>query len=592
MVRKSYSERIERFRVEEKRSRRHSLSYLWLKLIVFIACGFALYAIHPNYASPWIAIPIILFVAYVVFFILDAECCSRVKILRKKIEVCSHELAALDGDFSAFADGKEYIDSQHPFSIDLDIFGKDSLYQRINRTITQYGSDALARKMMSLPDSKDAVIQNQEAIKELADMLDWRIDFLTVDYTVSNLDGLSQHIGKQKYSSLFFTTYIPYLSVIITMICLILCFCDIISWKVFGLFFMLQLVFTKFVSKLQKKANLHINVLHKEYTGYLNVLQTIHRIAFKSAKLKSLCNDLFGDKNSSMAAFKKLSTLLNLFDIRGSEVMYILLNGLFLFDILIIKEFAKWKESNIPHIDKWLQAIGEMDALVSLSFYAYNHPKNHYAEIVEEDKSEGVIAAKNVYHPFLESEKSVPNDFVLKKNNVAIITGANMAGKSTFLRTVGISYVLACTGAPVCASHFKCSLVSLFSSMRTTDNLCNNVSYFHAELLRLKQLAEHLEQHPHTLVILDEILKGTNSKDKLNGSILFLDFVSQKNMSGIIATHDLELAQQYEAQKEKYKNYCFEIELSDEISYSYKISEGIARNLNATYLLKKMVVSS
>ena len=148
MVRKSYSERIERFRVEEKRNRRHSLSYLWLKLIVFIACGFALYAIHPNYASPWIAIPIILFVAYVVFFILDAECCSRVKILRKKIEVCSHELAALDGDFSAFADGKEYIDSQHPFSIDLDIFGKDSLYQRINRTITQYGSDALARKMM------------------------------------------------------------------------------------------------------------------------------------------------------------------------------------------------------------------------------------------------------------------------------------------------------------------------------------------------------------------------------------------------------------------------------------------------------------
>ena len=120
----------------------------------------------------------------------------------------------------------------------------------------------------------------------------------------------------------------------------------------------------------------------------------------------------------------------------------------------------------------------------------------------------------------------------------------------------------------------------------------NNVSYFHAELLRLKQLAEHLEQHPHTLVILDEILKGTNSKDKLNGSILFLDFVSRKNMSGIIATHDLELAQQYEAQKEKYKNYCFEIELSDEISYSYKISEGIARNLNATYLLKKMVVAS
>lgn len=587
-VQESYRERIDRFSVEENKYRKYSLYCLWLKLTTFLGCCVSLYAIHPNYASYRIIIPVIFLFGYVVFFVFDAECCSRSKSLRKKIKVCSDELAGMEGDYTAFANGKEFVNPQHPYSIDLDIFGPDSLFHRLNRTVTRHGSTVLAEKLMKLPYSKDVVIQNQEAIKELAALTDWRISFLTVDYMTGNLDGLSQHLVKHKYNTLSFATYLSYFSIGLTLLSLILGVFGFISFSFFGLMLTLQLIFASFVSKTQKKANNHINVLHKEYAGYLNIMRKIHVIEFKSEKLKAISNDLFGKKDSSMAAFKKLSTLLNLFDIRGSEIMYLLLNGLFLFDIFLIKEFTKWKEDHLPHIDKWLRAIGELDALVSLSTYAYNHPQNHYAHILANDTSDNIITAHNVCHPFLNSEQAIPNDFTLKKGNIAIVTGANMAGKSTFLRTIGITYLLASTGVPVCAEEFSCSLVSLFSSMRTTDNLCNNVSYFQAEILRLKQLTEYLTQHSHTLVILDEILKGTNSKDKLNGSILFLDSVSSLNMSGIIATHDLELAQHYEMQKDKFRNYCFEIELSDNIAYSYKITEGIAQNMNASYLLRNI----
>lgn len=592
MIQTTYQKKIKELEAERVKLQRYSLCYVWLKVLTFVGMCIGWYAAHPDYTFLGVMIPVVLLIGYVACYVADSRCCARIKVLKKKIAVCTHELEAGAGDYSAFADGREYIDPKHSYSFDLDLFGESSLYQRMNRTVTQYGSDALARKLTVLSDSKEEIQRNQEAIRELAGWNDWRLDFLANESIKSTLGGLSQSIGKQKYEGVFVSTWLPYVSVTLTLACLLLGIIGLIPMNCFSGMFILQLMFASCTSRVQKEANKHISALHKEYKGYLNLLRIMEKADFRAEKLKALSHTLFGGKDDSKVAFQRLSSLLNLFDIRGSEVMYILLNGLLLFDVLIIKEFTQWKKRYLPFMDGWLAAIGEVDALVSLAGYAYNHPQNRYAEIVEAGTDDVIVEAVRVYHPFLSSGKAVPNDFVLRKNRVAIVTGANMAGKSTFLRTVGITYVLANTGAPVCADRFRCSIVSLFSSMRTTDNLSDNISYFHAELLRLKQLVNHLKQHPHTLVILDEILKGTNSKDKLNGSILFLDFVSRMNMSGIIATHDLELAQHYEVRKEKFSNYCFEIELSDEITYSYQIGEGIARNLNASYLLQKMLTTS
>jgi DNA mismatch repair ATPase MutS len=184
----------------------------------------------------------------------------------------------------------------------------------------------------------------------------------------------------------------------------------------------------------------------------------------------------------------------------------------------------------------------------------------------------------------------VSNDFAICDSHYYIITGANMAGKSTFLRTVGVNYILAMCGMPVFAQRMKVSVFSLFSSMRTMDDLTQGISYFNAELLRLQQLIRHCQQYPHTLIILDEILKGTNSLDKLNGSRLFLESIQHLPVTGIIATHDLELSKMAGQFPLRFHNYCFEIELSDHVTYTYKITPGVARNQNATFLLKNIVL--
>ena len=235
-----------------------------------------------------------------------------------------------------------------------------------------------------------------------------------------------------------------------------------------------------------------------------------------------------------------------------------------------------------------MNEIAELDALVSLGDYTYNHPQNVQAQVLEED-SDIVVSTEGVYHPFLRSDKAVSNDFLLRKSNISIVTGANMAGKSTFLRTIGVSFVMACNGIPVCAKSFCFSVVSLFSSMRTADDLTKDISYFNAELLRLQQLVHYVKKQPFTLIILDEILKGTNSRDKLKGSVMFLEEISRCNVSVMVATHDLELSKLEDQHPDTYQNYCFEIELSDNVEYSYKIQRGVAKNLNASFLLSNIL---
>ncbi|MDO4780595.1 MAG: DNA mismatch repair protein MutS, partial [Bacteroides sp.] len=242
----------------------------------------------------------------------------------------------------------------------------------------------------------------------------------------------------------------------------------------------------------------------------------------------------------------------------------------------------------LSHVGQWIDSIAEVDVFVSFATYSFNNPSNVKAEIMP-NGSEIIIDAQGVYHPFLSKSKAVANDFKITRKSISIVTGANMAGKSTMLRTVGLTYIIANNGMPVCATSFKCSVVSLFSSMRTTDNISKDISYFNAELIRLKKLINYVKNNAHTLIILDEILKGTNSKDKLKGSVMFLNEISKHSVSAIIATHDLELSKLEDERPDIYKNYCFEIELAQEINYSYKIQRGVARNLNASYLLEGII---
>lgn len=255
-------------------------------------------------------------------------------------------------------------------------------------------------------------------------------------------------------------------------------------------------------------------------------------------------------------------------------------------DFFLVRRFLRWQRHYMERIADWTGCVSQIDGLVSMAVYSYNEQQAVAAEVVEAD---GVVyEAKGIYHPFLGA-KAVRNDFTIDDGNYYIVTGANMAGKSTFLRSIGVNYILAMNGMPVFAESLRVSVFNLFSSMRTADDLSRGISYFNAELLRLRQLIESCKHAARTLIILDEILKGTNSLDKLNGSRLFLQEISRLPVSGIIATHDLELSKMEDDAPSRFHNWCFEIELGGNITYTYKITPGVARNQNATYLLKKII---
>ncbi|MCR4772856.1 MAG: DNA mismatch repair protein MutS [Prevotella sp.] len=503
--------------------------------------------------------------------------------------VYEDELKYLTGDFSAFDDGARYSDGRHAFAYDLDVFGKDSLYNRINRTVTSGGSDVLADNLRNLKGRENAA-----AIKELAEQTEWRADFLATGRTAGRkIDTMAMIEAIKNVRELPFPrfassgvslamAYVAMLGFYAAVACSISGMIDgtIAVWWAIVQFFVVIALCGKILKRVEKATG----ALQSQISSYIQLIALVAECSdFKVEENRKIVAQLDG----AIVSFARMKKIIHSLESRSNGLGLLLFNILFLNDFFLVRHFLKWQNEFIDKVNTWVEAISEIDARISMATMRYNHPEAVDAEIVEgSDKM--IYEAKGLYHPFLGKE-AVRNDFVIEHENYYIITGANMAGKSTFLRAVGINYVLAMAGMPVFADKFRVSVYSLFSSMRTTDDLTHGISYFNAELLRLKQLIDACRENRQTLIILDEILKGTNSLDKLNGSRLFLESISRLPVSGIIATHDLELSKMAEQQPDVFHNYCFEIELGAKVTYSYKITRGVARNQNATYLLKQIL---
>jgi hypothetical protein len=594
---KKYTETIGRLQTERRKRKKKSQFLLSLKLVSFLAMAAFIYgACTMPYVLLFIALAVVCAAVYVFALIRDGRCIRDMERMDALIKACQNELGYLKGDFRAFDDGARYASPEHEFAYDLDIFGPDSLFQRINRTRTEEGSDRLARKLSVLETDIETIKANQLAINDLSGRFDWRLRFMAGEQVQSKFVQLCREMSSKSQGNAPISPagkiqhLIPYASSALTLLALLGYICDWWPGVWFSLLFFMQLTVYIIRGKKMQHTILATDKLHHEFKGYLDLLREIQQEPFQAEALKHLQKQLFEGPENSIRAFRQLTRLQNLFDQRSNALMYVVLNGLFLYDLLLQRKFDEWMTRYLPHVEIWVDQVSEFDALVSLGNYAANNPNNTIPQILTE-ATDPVIRACDTYHPFLAHKHPVANSFTLDKKRIAIVTGANMAGKSTFLRTIGVNYILATTGAPVCAREFGFSIVSLFSSMRTADNLSRDISYFHAELLRLKQLIQHVRSQNYTLIILDEILKGTNSKDKLQGSILFLNEISRYNMSALIATHDLELARLEEKDASLYQNYCFEIELAHDIRYSYHIQKGVAQNLNASYLLQDILES-
>ena len=511
--------------------------------------------------------------------------------------VYEKEVAYQTGDYTKFDAGERYLQPTHPFTFDLDVFGQGSLFQRINRTISSGGSDYLAEslsgKWESLPTAEllKHIEQRVEAIGELAGNepflsqfkaqgAEKPIDTAAVKEAFGSIHALQipSYFGNSTFRILIYANLVGfYLSIFLSIGNFVPAFLPL-WWGIFN-FFLATFCTHKYI----KLVNEAISKLKDQVRGYVNMASLIEKQSFTAAHLCELKANLSG----AMASFGQLERILQKIDNRSNEIGIVLFNCFGLLDITIVRHFLRWQRTYEPITDQWIGASSVFDALVSMATFRLNEDEAQEATVID---SSGVsYKARSIYHPFL-GEKAVRNNFDIQNHEYYIITGANMAGKSTFLRTLGVNYILAMNGLPVFAEEMRVSVFRLFTNMRTTDDLTHGISYFNAELLRLKQLIASLDPNIPSLIILDEILKGTNSLDKLNGSRLFLEYISERNVTGVIATHDLELSKLEDENPQRFHNYSFEIELGTDVTYTYKIGRGVARNQNATFLLKQILI--
>ena len=553
-------------------------------------------AIYATYYAEMVIVVLGVFfaLAYIAVRRMDVANGEKLERLKALRAVYFNEVAYLNSDFMAFRDGKKYIDPHHGFSFDMDVFGEQSLFQRINRTVTSGGSDLLAEQLsMAVKKTRQEIENQRDAINELSLDENLRISFIAVGQLrgdVIDTDKVAGVVEKAKslalpsFASSSMAIAVAVVSVVVFLSSFIAALFDVVpssvpfQWGLLQLLLMIVLC-----SRPLHNINKTVGAVSKQMSMYVSLMEIISEGHFSAKDNVDILSRLSSADGNVLRSFKQLKRLMGSLDRNGNPLYRMLCDVFFLNDLFLVRRFAKWKSCYMTRMTEWIDAVSRFDALVSMATFRYNEPYAKEAEIVDAD--EVVYYAEGLCHPFLGS-KAVPNNFSINDSHYYIVTGANMAGKSTFLRSIGVNYILAMCGMPVFAKRLRVSIFSLFSSMRTSDDLAHGTSYFNAELLRLKQLIAICRENRHTLIILDEILKGTNSADKLSGSRMFLESISQLPVTGIIATHDLELSKMSDEHPALFHNYCFEIELTDNVTYSYKITPGVARNQNATYLLK------
>ncbi len=517
---------------------------------------------------------------------------TRKEWLEIQASINRAEIASLQGDNSHFDNGKEFTDGEHPYTLDLDVFGKHSLFQAINRTCTQIGKNILAGWLKNhLTDKKD-IETRQQAVKELSERKQFREQFringmIYQGNATDETDIRKWSISPTKFANSLWVKTLIWGVPTINALLLIAGITDIISFSWFGLSFCIFLIAGFSLIKRATMVQELYGKKMKTLSNYTRLIAITRKEKWQSSYMTELMERLSIDNESPVEVLLKLSKELDRLDLRNNQLLFVILEGCIFFQLQQIFRIERWKERYGRYINQWLEAVGEIDALCSIATFAYNHPGYTYPQIAEKPF---VFEAKEMGHPLMASATCVKNDAeVPTRPYFLIITGANMAGKSTYLRTIGTNYLLACLGAPVCCASLTLYPAQLITSLRTSDSLSDGESYFFAELKRLKRIIDLLNNGTELFIILDEVLKGTNSEDKQKGSFDLIRQLILLKANGLIATHDLMLSRLRELFPEHIQNYCFEADITnDELTFSYKLRKGVAQNMNACFLMKKM----
>lgn len=566
-----------------------------LRLAIVIAAVGTLWVCRAESWHWWVAVVLPYAVPFAALLFYHNRLSGRKAYFEATVSFNENELKGLDYDYSAFDGAPEKSSAEHPFSLDLDLFGDRSIFQSINRTATPQGKDVLAEWLLTPLNNKEEILKRQDAIRELAGLASLRRHFyVTGTGTKSNKKdsaSLNSLSGGESYfrKNRFWKVMIWAVPLIWIIILTGFAF-GLVNGAIAGLFFSVSFVLANLTGGRISRLYRSVDKMEKIFATYSDLMKTIEESSFKSDELLLVFNRLTDGKGlAASKAVRQLSGYIGGLDQRYSFAG-IILNILYLRDTRHALLLERWKEEHKKHVPEWIDALARFDAYCSLGGFAFNHPGYIYPEIAGNYfRMEG----KALGHPLLHRDICVRNDINIGKSpGFLVITGANMAGKSTYLRTVGVNYMLACMGAPVFAESLTVYPAALVTGLRTSDSLVSNESYFFAELKRLKMIIDRLKEGDDLFIILDEILKGTNSTDKQKGSLALMKQLVRFNTCGIIATHDLVLGTLEQHFPNEIKNCRFEADIkNDELSFSYMLREGIAQNMNACFLMERMGIT-
>jgi hypothetical protein len=563
----------------------------WLRLSVFLLTILTAYQIFTSYGLIGL-VPTVFGIAVLLYLVsIDVQNNNAIRNTKTLIRINEEELQVLDHRFAHREDGHSFIPDDHAYAGDLDIFGKASFYQLLNRCFTEQGRQRMAAQLLSqLP--MQQVIDRQQAIKELASQLEWRQRWqafamqTTITATTERKIRTWLSEEKEHFAGTFWRYFLPVYSTL-TIGSAAAAIFGYIPGTAFSSLFLLYLIISLLMSRQAILPYIHLTGIVKETATLQALIKWLESLSMQAAPVKNLQVDIRNGNTSAASEIAGLKVILDRFDLRNNIFGLLVFNSFLLWDVRQMRALNAWRRRNRNHVAGWFNAIAEMEVLHSISTLHFNYPEWCFPEITNQHFT---LSGTAIGHPLLAVDQRVSNDFDMAGvAQIGLITGSNMAGKSTFLRSLGVNCVLALMGAPVCAAAFRLSPLQLVSSMRIADNLAENTSTFYAELKKLRTIIERVKAHEKVFILLDEILRGTNSYDRHTGAAALLKQLIKEDAVAVIATHDVELAQLETNYPSAVKNYHFDVQVEgEELYFDYKLKTGVCQSLNASILMKKI----
>jgi hypothetical protein len=571
---------------------RKSTSIGWLRFLIAVVTILAIYLTWPF--ALWIIVVVSITAISLFLFIVSVDTDTRGKIDNTKtlLAINEKELNHINYQYQQDYDGKDLEPQHHEYAEDLDLFGKSSLYQYINRCYSEKGKALLAERLLRSSSQGDILLQ-QEAVKEIASKTEWRQQLQAFGYRQEISTDTEKRVitWLNKNEDYFISSYwktLLYVYPCVTLCSLLLYMSNVIPLSLFLLFVVLFYSVSLFISKRITPVYMLLSKIVAEINSLYNQLHWFEKEKYQSKYLLQISERIQQNLSANASQeIRMLENILNRFDVRLNVLAFFFLNTFLLWDLWQLLALQNWKSRNKTTVPFWFAAIAEIEVINTIATLAFNHPSWCYPEISDRHFT---LSGHQIGHPLISSNQRVNNTFNLEgTGKIALITGSNMAGKSTFLRSLGVNIILSHAGAPVCAEKFTVSVSKLMTSMRISDNLAENTSTFYAELKKLKNIIEAVNEKEKVFILLDEILRGTNSLDRHTGSIALIKQLIREQAVAVIATHDIELAQLAQAFPASVSNYHFDVQVSNnELYFDYKLKNGICTSMNASILMKKI----